>query len=175
MENFRIFVSSPADVGHERRRVDRVVERLNGEFAGIARLEAIRWETEFYQAHATFQAQIPASADCDIVVAIFRGRLGTALPPDFERLPDGSAYPSGTAYEVLTAMAARRENPFPDIFVFRHTEPPSVRLDDDQARGGADFGCPGSTGVATVRPAPRTSAGGTCGPPPTGCPPGLPT
>jgi hypothetical protein len=133
MEHFRIFVSSPGDVGHERRRVDRVVERLNGEFAGIARLEAIRWETEFYQAHATFQAQIPASTECDMVVAIFRGRLGTELPPDFERQPDGSPYPSGTAYEVLTAMAARRENPFPDIFVFRHTEPPSVRLDDPEA------------------------------------------
>jgi eukaryotic-like serine/threonine-protein kinase len=133
MEHFRIFVSSPGDVDHERRRVDRVVQRLNGEFAGIARLEAIRWETEFYQAHATFQAQIPASTECDMVVAIFRGRLGTELPPEFERQPDGTPYPSGTAYEVLTAMAARRENPFPDIFVFRHTESPSVRLDDPAA------------------------------------------
>jgi len=133
MERFRIFVSSPGDVDHERRRVDRVVQRLNGEFAGIAWLEAIRWETEFYQAHATFQAQIPASTECDIVVAIFRGRLGTELPPEFERQPDGSPYPSGTAYEVLTAIAARRENAFPDIFVFRHTEPPSVRLDDPTA------------------------------------------
>jgi len=134
MEHFRIFVSSPGDVDHERRRVDRVVQRLNGEFAGIAGLEAIRWETEFYQAHATFQAQIPASTECDIVVAIFRGRLGTELPPEFERQPDGTPYPSGTAYEVLTAMAVRRENPFPDIFVFRHTEPPSVRLDDPAAQ-----------------------------------------
>ncbi len=47
--------------------------------------------------------------------------------------PDRVEYPSGTAYEVLTAMAARRENPFPDIFVFRHTEPPSARLDDPAA------------------------------------------
>jgi len=129
----RIFVSSPGDVAHERRRVDRIVERLNGEFAGIARLEAIRWETAFYQAHATFQAQIPASTECDLVVAIFRARLGTELPPDFERQPDGTPYPSGTAYEVLTAIRARRENPFPDVFVFRHTEPPSVRLDDPKA------------------------------------------
>ena len=52
MQTFRIFVSSPGDVAHERRRVDRIVERLSGEFAGIARLEAIRWETAFYQAHA---------------------------------------------------------------------------------------------------------------------------
>ena len=90
MERFRIFVSSPNDVSHERRRVERVIERLNGEFAGVAHLAAIRWETEFYQAHTTFQAQIPASTECDIVIAIFHGRLGTELPPDFERMPDVS-------------------------------------------------------------------------------------
>jgi eukaryotic-like serine/threonine-protein kinase len=56
-----------------------VAERLNGEFQGVARLVAIRWETEFYKAHDTFQAQIPGAAQCDIVVAIFRGRLGTEL------------------------------------------------------------------------------------------------
>ena len=128
MENFRIFVSSPADVGHERRRVDRVVERLNGEFAGIARLEAIRWETEFYQAHATFQAQIPASAECDMVVAIFRGRLGTELPPDFERLPDGSPYPSGTVRGDDRDGGAAREP------ISRHLRVPPYRAAVGSAR-----------------------------------------
>src|SRR6516225_1233978 len=56
------------DAIHERGRVDRVVERLNGEFAATARLETIRWETEFYRAHTTFQAQIPEAADCDILI-----------------------------------------------------------------------------------------------------------
>lgn len=133
MRRVRIFVSSPGDVGHERRRVDRVVERLNGEFAGVAQLETIRWETEFYRADATFQTQIPAASDCDIVVAIFRARLGTELPPDFERLPDGSPYPSGTAYEVLSAIAARQQGDLPDVYVFRYPEPPTVRLDDPEA------------------------------------------
>src|ERR1700686_3427332 len=90
MPTFKMFLSSPGDVLVERRRVENVVSRLNGEFAGIARLEAIRWETEFYQAHSTFQSQIPPSTECDMVVAIFRGRLGTELPPDFERQPDGT-------------------------------------------------------------------------------------
>jgi tetratricopeptide (TPR) repeat protein len=130
MRQVRIFVSSPGDVDHERRRVDRVIERINGEFAGVAQFASIRWETRFYQAHETFQAQIPAAAECDIVVAIFRARLGTELPPDFLRMPDGSPYPSGAAYEVLTAIAARREGNFPDVYVFRDPEPPMVRLDD---------------------------------------------
>ena len=51
MQTFKLFVSSPGDVMVERRRVENVVSRLNGEFAGVARLEAIRWETEFYQAY----------------------------------------------------------------------------------------------------------------------------
>src|SRR5882757_3312336 len=131
METYRIFVSSPGDVQFERQRVDRVVARLNGELAGAARLESIRWETEFYRAHDTFQTQIPSSIDCNLVIAIFRQRLGTELPSDFERMPDGAPYPSGTAYEVLTAIAKRQHGgELPDVFVFRCPDPPLVRLDD---------------------------------------------
>ena len=51
----RVFVSSPGDTRFERSRLDRVTQRLNGEFQGVARLTTIRWETEFYRAHDTFQ------------------------------------------------------------------------------------------------------------------------
>ena len=73
MRTVRLFVSSPSDVEHERQRVERVAERLNGELIGLARLEAVRCDTSFYGAqfhneHAEFQSQIPAAADCDIVV-----------------------------------------------------------------------------------------------------------
>ena len=102
MQTFRLFVSSPGDVMVERRRVENVVSRLNGEFGGVARLEAIRWETEFYQAYSTFQAQIPRSTDCDLVIGILKWRLGTELPPGFdEKLPNNQPFPSGTAYEIL--------------------------------------------------------------------------
>ena len=37
-----LFVSSPGDVQAERERVDLVVERLNAEFAGRARIRTIR-------------------------------------------------------------------------------------------------------------------------------------
>ena len=133
METYRIFVSSPGDAQFERQRVDRVVARLNGELAGAARLVSVRWETEFYRAHDTFQTQIPPSTDCNIVVAIFRARLGTELPPNFMPMPDGSPYPSGTAYEVLTAIAKRQQGgELPDVFVFRYPEPPLVQLDDEE-------------------------------------------
>ena len=115
----RVFVSSPGDAQFERSRLERVTERLNGEFQGIVHIVPIRWETEFYKAHQTFQAQIPEAAQCDIVIAIFRSRLGSVLPADFRRMTDGEPYPSGTAYEVLTAIDASKTHGFPDVYVFR--------------------------------------------------------
>ena len=126
----RVFVSSPVDAGFERSRLERVIEQLNGQFQGFARLSAIRWETEFYKADNTFQAQIPEASQCDIVVAIFRSRIGTELPVDFPHMADGKPYPSGTAYELLTAINSAKHRGFPDVYLFRFSDPPTVQLDD---------------------------------------------
>ena len=103
-----LFISSPGDVQRERERVDAVVERLNAEYAGRARIRTIRWETRYYSSHDTFQAQIPEAAECDLVLAIFGARLGSPLPDTFPPMPSGERYPSGSAYEVLSAIEARR-------------------------------------------------------------------
>lgn len=137
MRKVRVFVSSPGDAMDERKRVIRVVERLNGAFAGVVSIEPVLWEERFYSAHDSFQPQIARTVDCDIVVAILRAKLGTPLPPDFvarlpqeERPPGGKTYPSGTAYEILSAIDARRRGAtLPDIFVFRYPLAPSVTLD----------------------------------------------
>ena len=126
-----MFVSSPSDVERERQRVDRVVARLNGVFVGELRFETIRWETGFYSAHQTFQAQIPEAAECDVVVAILWSRLGTELPPGFPKMEDGSPYPSGAAYEILTAIRARQTKDLPDVYVFRKTAQPLLAIDDE--------------------------------------------
>ena len=125
-----LFVSSPGDVQRERERVDFVVERLNAEHAGRLRIRTIRWETRYYSSHDTFQAQILEAADCDLVLAIFGARLGSPLPDGFPAMPSGERYPSGTAYEVLSAMEARRQGRgIPDVFVFRRPTAPLVALD----------------------------------------------
>ena len=100
---------------------------------GIQGPRAVRarcfWEDHFYSAHETFQNQIPEAADCDLVVAIFRARLGSPLPDGFQAQPDGEPYPSGTAYEVLSAIAKRHDGaPLPDIYVFRYPLAPQVSL-----------------------------------------------
>ncbi|MCB9957910.1 MAG: AAA family ATPase [Rhodospirillaceae bacterium] len=134
VRTYRVFMSSPGDAVAERRRIERVIDRLNGELDGSTRLQAVRWEKGFYSAHDTFQKQIPAAAECDVVVAVLRHRLGTELPPHFPRLPSGEPYPSGTAYEVLSALEARRSRDLPDIYVFRYATPPVVRLDAAEER-----------------------------------------
>jgi tetratricopeptide (TPR) repeat protein len=125
-----LFVSSPGDVQSERERVDFVVERLNAEFAGRVRIRTIRWETRFYSSHETFQTQIPEASACDLVLAIFGARLGSPLPERFPPMASGDPYPSGSAYEVLSAMEARRRGQgVPDIYVFRRPQAPLVALD----------------------------------------------
>lgn len=140
MRTVRLFVSSPADTGIERKLVDRVAEQLNGEAAGFVRFETLRWENRVYGAHDTFQNLIPESAQCDVVVAIFRQRLGLPLPTSFRRMPaqapyNGDPYPSGTGFEVLTALEAKAATGKPDVFVFRLSDktPPTARLDKPEA------------------------------------------
>ena len=119
----------------ERQRLERVAERLNGRLGGAVHLTCIRWEERFYTADRTFQAQIAPSVACDLVISIFWTRLGTALPPEFDdKLPDGRPYPSGTAYELLTALEAARQKALPDVFVFRKTAPSPTPTDDPVAR-----------------------------------------
>jgi WD40 repeat protein len=123
-------------VDDERLRVKTVAERLNGELSDVARFQTVRWEEKHYKAHATFQTQIPEAGDCDIVVAIFWARLGSELPPEFPRMSDGNPYASGSAYEVLSAIEARKrqeqatpvtgetEGRHPDVYVFKKKSPP---------------------------------------------------
>lgn len=105
---YRIFVSSPTDVAEERARARRVIERLSVEFAGQAELEAVLWERRAYSARADFQAQIDATASCDVVVGILWARIGSPLDPALYARRDGSHWESGTAFEIETALEAGR-------------------------------------------------------------------
>ena len=128
---FRVFVSSAGDLV-ERQRAKNVVSRLNGEFVGLARLDPILFEEKHYQAHDTFQPQIASPVDCHLVVAILKWRIGTRMPDSFARMPNGEPYPSGTAYEILSAVEKRKAGaPLPDVYVFRFDSlGPSPAADD---------------------------------------------
>jgi hypothetical protein len=70
LNRVRVFVSSPSDVLRERDIIDRVVSRLNNEYAGLAHLETIRWESQPFRADQLFAAQLPVPSDSDIVIGI---------------------------------------------------------------------------------------------------------
>jgi hypothetical protein len=107
---------------------------LNREYEGLVRFETVLWEEHFYTADRSFQPQIAESVACDLVVSIFWTRIGTELPPDFQRLPDGRPYPSGTAYELLTALDASKSRGVPDVYVFRKTADAALPTTDAERR-----------------------------------------
>ena len=118
---YRVFLSSPADVYPERNRAQSVIERLNAEHPGEPVFALTRWEESYYSATGPFQAQILSPGEHDLVVCIFWKRLGTELPPPYNRA-DGTAR-TGTEYEFEEARDARerRGDQLPDILVYRKT------------------------------------------------------
>jgi tetratricopeptide (TPR) repeat protein len=130
----RVFVSSPIDVAPERGRAQAVAAKLNREYEGLVKFETVLWEERFYKADRSFQPQIPESVACDIVVSIFWTRIGTEQPADFPRMPDGRPYPSGTAYELLTALEASKSKGVPDVYVFRKTADAPMPTADAERR-----------------------------------------
>jgi len=135
----RVFVSSPIDVAAERGRVQAIAAMLNREYEGLVSFETVLWEEHFYKADRSFQPQIAESVACDIVVSIFWTRIGTELPADFARMPDGRTYPSGTAYELLTALDASKAGGVPDVYVFRKTADAPIPTADAERRRQAQI------------------------------------
>ncbi|MEZ4414228.1 MAG: tetratricopeptide repeat protein [Gemmatimonadota bacterium] len=131
MKSLRIFVSSPGDVGAERSLAHRVVARLQNEFAGRARLEAVLWEHEPLVATSTFQTQIVRPSETDITICILWSRLGTRLPAEFVR-PDGRRYASGTEFEFEDAVQGLRRSGRPELLVYRKTTDPVVSLSNPE-------------------------------------------
>src|SRR5579859_500703 len=132
MIDLRIFVSSPHDVGNERGVCGTVVSRLQLEFRGLVRLQAIFWENELLRPDQTFQSQIPRASEADACIFILWSWFGTPLPAAVASRPDGTTYLSGTEFEFEDAMASRRARGTPDIFVYRKVAdvPVSVRSRD---------------------------------------------
>ena len=134
-----VFISSPGDVAPERGRAQAVTAKLNRQFEGLVRFENVLWEERFYKADQTFQSQIPDSITCDIVLSIFWTRIGTELPAGFPLMPNGRPYPSGTAYELLSAIESSKRSGTPDVYVFRKTADAALPTTDIERRRQAQI------------------------------------
>ncbi|MFL5381651.1 MAG: AAA family ATPase [Longimicrobiaceae bacterium] len=128
---FRIFISSPSDVGEERAVALSIVRRLAREHESLLRVAPIFWEHEPLTAADGFQPQIGRPSACDVFVCIAWSRLGTPLPPTFAVRADGTPYPSGTAYELEDALAATDARGAPEVLLYLKTAERLVRIDAD--------------------------------------------
>ena len=119
----RVFPSSPSDVQDERAAVSRVIARLGVTYAEFVDLQIDPWESHFYEANRSFQQGIEAMSQYDVVVGVLWKRIGTPLSTQQLRRADGSAYESGTAFEIETALESAAIGGRPSVLVFRRTTP----------------------------------------------------
>jgi len=131
----RLFISSPYDVRSERDRVVTLVDRLNGEFEDVVKIDVLRWEDAFYTSAQSFQEQIDTAvaniAEVDIVVCILWSRIGLKLNPAIWKRNGNEGYESGTVYEYETAVALNKKNSgVPDVYLFRKLAPIVYRAEN---------------------------------------------
>lgn len=129
--HLRIFVSSPGDVGQERRIAEKVIDRLDAEFGDVVVLSPYFWEYEPFVITADYQEQIPPPSTFDIFICILWSRLGSrlsskyTLPPDHQRPAE-----SGTEYEFVDAKLAYDERKCPEILVWVNKTKITIDADD---------------------------------------------
>jgi hypothetical protein len=136
--HLRVFLASPGDVADERALALKVLEQLGYDplLRGRITVETIAWDKPGAGTPmlATLTPQEAISrgllkpADCDIVIVIFWSRMGTPLPPEWQKT-DGSRYLSGTEWEYLNALEAAEKHGKPAILVYRRNA--RIALDPD--------------------------------------------
>lgn len=133
-QHLKIFLSSPGDVADERTYARQIIDEelpKKPAFRGKFTFDAVSWDDPNapvpLEATITPQVavnrQLPRPSACDIVIVILWARMGTPLPDEFGRKPDGTRYQSGTEWEFLDALQGK---PQPQILVYRRSVRPSL-------------------------------------------------
>ena len=123
----RIFVSSPADLDHERALIKDIVEALAQEYLPYFKLQPVLWEEEALTAAQSFQAGLLRPAECELVLVMLWTRLGTPLADD----PYGGM--TGTEWEFVDAVEAFARGGQPEVLVYKKTTPRLIDITDAPA------------------------------------------
>jgi hypothetical protein len=94
-----------------------VIELLQSRFREHVTIAPVLFEDRdrYYTADKSFQQQIPDAGGSDLVITIFWSSLGSELAPDlFGTMPNGKPYPGGAVYELMGALAGKRQRNLPD-------------------------------------------------------------
>ncbi|MFI5012025.1 MAG: SUMF1/EgtB/PvdO family nonheme iron enzyme [Hyphomicrobiales bacterium] len=133
LPTIRVFISSPSDVRSERLIAERVIKRLDREFAYHFHIEALLWEREPLVASHSFQEKIPPPREADIVVVILWSRLGVPLQGDKFSGPLSAKPVTGTEWEFEDALKSQRERTLPDLLMYRKKAEITTTLSDEDA------------------------------------------
>ena len=134
MSAYKIFISSPGDVGRERHLAEQVIRRVAAQFQARVGLQPYFWEYEPMEASRDYQENIPLTSAFDLVICILWKRLGSPLGVKHQR-PGGGRWQSGTEFELVTAFEAKKARGAPDIFIFKNDTKPTFEADEEG--GGA--------------------------------------
>jgi hypothetical protein len=126
MRDLRVFIASPRDVEVERGHIRNVLPLLQTELN--VRLDIVEWSEAPFSANESPErsivSKLKSPRDCDLVVVVVWGRLGTYLDVDeFGQKPDGSPY-TGTEWEFHEALRAATDSSEgrPVVVLFRRIE-----------------------------------------------------
>jgi hypothetical protein len=129
MPAYKIFISSPGDVGRERHLAEQVIRRVAAEFQNRVEVQPYFWEYEPMESTRDYQENIPLTSAFDLVICILWKRLGSPLSVKHQR-PDGGQWRSGTEFELVTAIESKKARGAPDIFIFKNDTKPIFEADE---------------------------------------------
>jgi WD40 repeat protein len=130
MAVYKIFISSPGDVGRERHLAEQVIRRVAVEFQNRVEVQRYFWEYEPMESTRDYQENIPLTSAFDLVICILWKRLGSPLSVKHQR-PDGGQWRSGTEFELVTAIESKKARGAPDIFIFKNDTRPTFEADEE--------------------------------------------
>jgi len=141
MQHIRVFISSPADVSEERAALRKILADLQYDpfLRGRVTVEEVTWDRPRAEVPllASFSPQeainrgLPRPSECDVVIVLIWGRLGTPLGPEYRR-PDGGSVRSGTEWEYLDAIAGEASTGRPRVLLYRRDSDVQVSLNDPE-------------------------------------------
>jgi WD40 repeat protein len=134
MAVYKIFISSPGDVGRERHLAEQVIRRVAAEFQNRVEVQPYFWEYEPMESTRDYQENIPLTSDFDLVICILWKRLGSPLSATHQN-PAGGRWRSGTEFELVTAVESKKARGTPDVFIFKNDTKPTFEADEEG--GGA--------------------------------------
>jgi hypothetical protein len=134
MAAYKIFISSPGDVGRERHLTEQVIRRIAAEFQDRVELQPYFWEYEPMESTRDYQENIPLTSAFDLVICILWKRLGSPLSATHPN-PAGGRWRSGTEFELVTAVESKKAHGTPDVFIFKNDTKPTFEADEEG--GGA--------------------------------------